>query len=129
MATWEGLRSYIKSNYVVGVEEPEIMGLDFSLDEGRSQKVVVRKLQLGTDEWVEISTPVCQESEIPARDALLKNGQMVVGALAMMDDGMIYFRHSLPLKDLDIDEFEVPFHLAVSFGDQLEREIVGINRY
>src|SRR5262249_35916867 len=129
MATWEGLRSYIKSNYVIGMDEPEVLGLDFTLDDDRSQKVLVRKMMLGPDEWVEIATPVCQESELSARDPLVRNAQMVVGGLALDSDGTIYFRHSLPLKDLDIDEFVVPFHLAVSFGDELEREIVGANRY
>jgi hypothetical protein len=58
MATWDGLRSYIKSNYVTGMEEPEIFGLDFTLDDERSQRALVRKMMLGTDEWVEIATPV-----------------------------------------------------------------------
>ena len=129
MATWDGLRSYIKSNYVVSAEEPGTLGLDFAFDDGRSQKVIVSKLMLGDAEWVEIATPICQESELAPRDAMLRNGQMIVGGLAMDSDGMVYFRHSLPLKDLDLDEFEVPFHLAVGFGDQLEQEIVGVNRY
>ena len=30
MATWDGLRSYIKSNYVVNAEEPGTLGLDFA---------------------------------------------------------------------------------------------------
>jgi hypothetical protein len=129
MATWEGLRGYIKSNYVVGGEDAESLLLDFALEENRSQKVMVSKLMLGDAEWVEIATPICQESELAARDAMLRNGQMIVGGLAMDGEGMVYFRHSLPLKDLDLDEFEVPFHLAVQFGDRLEREIVGVNRY
>jgi hypothetical protein len=128
MASWEGLRNYIKSNYVIGVDELDMLGLDFALDGGRTQKVIVSRMNLGDSEWVEIATPVCNEGEIAPRDALLRSGDIVVGGL-ILREGTVYFRHSLPLKDLDIDEFEVPFHIAVSFGDKLEREIVGVDRY
>ena len=128
MASWDGLRSYIKSNYVVGMDELDMLGLDFAFADGRSQKVVVSKMMLGGAEWIEIATPVCKESDISLRDALSRSGNMVVGALVLKDD-VIYFKHSLPIKDLDIDEFEIPFQLAVGFGDQLEQELVGVDRY
>lgn len=128
MASWDALRHYIKSNYVIGMDELEVLGLDFQLDNGRTQKVMVTRAMLVDAEWVQILTPICEESDIAPREALVKSGEMVVGGLVLID-GTIYFRHSLPLKDLDIDEFEVPFHLAVGFGDRLEREIVGVDRY
>ena len=128
MASWDGLRNYIKSNYIVAMDELDVLGLDFRLENGRTQKVVVRRTALSSAEWIQILTPVCEEGDIAPREALIKSGEMIVGGLVLLD-GTIYFRHSLPLKDLDIDEFEVPFHLAVGFGDRLEREIVGVDRY
>ena len=128
MASWDGLRDYIKSNYIVGADELNMLGLDFKFDDGRTQKVIVSRESLNGADWIQILTPVCEESELDPREALLKSGQMIVGGLALID-GTIYFRHSLPIKDLDIDEFEVPFQLAVGFGDALEKEIVGIDRY
>lgn len=129
MASWESLRSYIKSNYNIGMDDLEMLGLDFQLPNGRTQKVFVRKMMLGTEEWAEIGTPVCQEEDISPRAALLKSGEMIVGGLVLWQDGTVLFRHSLPLKDLDVDEFEAPFQLAVQFGDALERELVGVDRY
>jgi hypothetical protein len=129
MASWDGLRNYIKAHYTVATDELDAMALDFRLDDGRTQRVIVRRLRLGNDEWAEILTPVCREDDIAPRDALRRNSSMVVGGLALGEDGTIVFRHSLPLKDLDPDEFEVPFHLAVRFGDSLERELAGVDRY
>jgi hypothetical protein len=128
MASWDGLRNYIKANYTIGMDELDVLGLDFRLDNGRTQKVMVNRQTLNGADWVQILSPVCEEAEIAPRDALVRSADMVVGGLVLID-GTIYVRHSLPLKDLDIDEFEVPFHLAVGFGDRLEREIVGIDRY
>lgn len=125
MATWESLRSYVKTNYNVTKDDLNCMGLLFGLGEGRSQLVLVGKRLLGDMEWAEIVTPVCKESDIAPRDALLRNSKMVVGGLLLEEDGTVYFRHSFPLKDLDVDEFEVPFQLAVGFGDALEKELTG----
>ena len=129
MASWETLRSYVKSNYTIGFEDSDMLGLDFELPNGRTQKVFVRKLMLGDDEWAEIGTPVCNEQDISPRDALLRNGEMIVGGLVLWQDGTVLFRHSMPLKDLDLDEFEVPFKLAIQFGDALEQELVGVDRF
>ncbi|MEA2492125.1 MAG: hypothetical protein QOJ29_36 [Thermoleophilaceae bacterium] len=129
MATWETLRSYIKSNYIVSKDELTILSLQFDVGGNRSQVVVVAKEMLGNYEWAQIGTPVGTEADLNPRDALVRNWGFTVGALAMMDDGTLWFRHSLPLKDLDIDEFEVPFHLVVNFGDKLEQEITGGDRF
>src|SRR5947209_10249186 len=129
MATWETLRNYIKSQYTVSKDELTIMSLQFDVGNGRSQVVVVAKAMLGQHEWAQIRTPVCAEADLNPRDALLRNFGFVVGGLSMMEDGTIWFGHSVPLKDLDIDEFEIPFQLAVGLGDELERELAGVDRF
>jgi hypothetical protein len=99
------------------------MRLLFDVGGGRSQNVVIN--QLGDSGWVEVSTAVCQENQLNPRDALRRNNEMIMGGLAMLDDGTIIFRHSFPLANLDPNEFEEPLHVAVQFGDKLERELSG----
>jgi hypothetical protein len=69
---------------------------------------------------------VCRADQIDPRDALSRNGSMVVGGLALEGD-LVIFRHSLPLADLDPDEFETPLRIAVTFGDK--RELSGADAY
>jgi len=128
MASWDELRNYIKSNYTGEMDELDVFYLDFGLDNGRTQKVVIRRTPLEGADWVQIFTPVCEEGDIAPRDALALNGTMTIGGLVLID-GTICFRHYLPLKDLDADEFDVSLHLAVAVGDRLEQEIVGVDRY
>jgi hypothetical protein len=129
MASWEGLRSHVKANFNIAVDELDYMALDFHMENGRGQRVGLRKMVVGDEEWAEIATVVCTESDISPRDALLLNGKMAVGGLAMWDDGTVVFRHSLPLLNLDTNEFMAPLKLAVEFGDQLEGQITGGDRY
>jgi hypothetical protein len=123
MATWESLRQYIHSRYQVTDEAPGVIRLMFDLGNGRSQNVFVSGKAAGAFEYMDIWTPICHESQISARDALVRNATMPIGALGLVPDGTIILRHSAPLKDLDVDEFEVPLQGLTQAGDMLEQEL------
>lgn len=123
MATWETLREHIHSRYQVAQELPGVIQLTFQLANGRSQNVFVSGKAAGSFEYMSMWTPICHESQISARDALLRNATMPIGALGLVPDGTIILRHSVPLKDLDIDEFEVPLQGLTMGGDMLEQEL------
>jgi hypothetical protein len=127
MADWDALRGYIKSNYKVADDRLDALRLLFDVGNGRSQAVIVNRL--GDSGWVEVSTAVCNEKQLDPRDALRRNNDMIVGGLAMLNDGTIIFRHSFPLANLDPNEFEEPLDVAVRFGDKLERELSGADVY
>jgi hypothetical protein len=131
MATWKGLRSYINSKYTVATDQPEFMMLGFDLGGGRSQQVIVRKLMLGDDEWAEIASPVCAVGSIDPLEALRTSGQVVVGGLALADwdESLVVFRHSFPIKNLDEEEFEIPFQVVTTHADRLEQQFTGGDSY
>ena len=124
MATWESLRGYVASKYTIAREDAEAFALLFGLDDDRSQQVTVRKADLAGLEWAQIITAVARVDQVDARQALVLSGGMVFGGLAVEGDYLV-FRHSIPLKDLDVDEFEIPLAVAVGFGDELEKTLTG----
>jgi hypothetical protein len=123
MATWETLRQHIYSRYQVTQEAPGVIQLMFDVGNGRSQNVFVSGKSAGSFEYMSIWTPICHESQISARDALIRNATMPIGALGLMPDGTIILRYGAPLKDLDVDEFEVPLQGLTLSGDMLEQEL------
>jgi hypothetical protein len=129
MATWETLRQYIASNYVIAAQDPMSVRLVFDLGNGRSQNVMVVGHMEAGYEYVVIWTLVCHESQISLRDALLRNMHMPVGHLAMAENGAVVLRHTAPLKDLDIDEFEVPLRAVTQAGDMLEAQYTMVDQY
>jgi hypothetical protein len=124
MASWERLRCSLRENYRTNRDDLDAVGMVVEGEDGRSQQVLVRKLSLGDQEWAEIATAVCRADEIDPRAALSRNGRMIVGSLALVGS-FVVFRHTLPLADLDSDEFETSLRLAVGFGEMLERELSG----
>lgn len=121
MHGWAALRGYIKRNYKVADEGVGSLKLIFDVDGTRTQ--AVRVTRMGDSGWAEISTAVCWEHEISHRDALVRNGTMIVGGLALHGSGLVIFRHAFPLANLDAHEFEEPLRLAARFGDTLESEL------
>jgi hypothetical protein len=127
MADWDSLRNYIKANYKIAEDSLDSVKLIFDLDGNRSQAVIVNRV--GDTGWASISTAVCEADKLDARAALLRNSQMIIGALAMIENGPIIFRHSFPLENLDINEFEGPLRTAVMYGDRLELELTGEDKF
>ena len=129
MATWYDLQQYIKSRYPIMSEAPDgTLRLLFTLGNGRQQNVVVAGKVAAGIEYAVIWTPVCDEAHLPAREALIRNMGMPVGALGLMD-GTVILRHTVLLKDLDADEFEVPFQALIQAGDMLQAEFLHADTY
>jgi hypothetical protein len=130
MANWNALHNYITQNYKVMEDDFKTVKLLFNLDGGRSQLVLVNYGgELEGSEWAVISTAVCEETDISSRDAMVRNSQMLMGGLALVDGGPVIFRYSIRLADLDPGEFEVPLKVVVLYGDDLERELSSLDRY
>ena len=129
MATWESLRQYIYSRYQVLEEQPGVLRMMFDVGGGRTQNVLVSGKNVGAFEYMVIWTPICHESQISARDALVRNASMPIGSLGLVPDGTSILRHSAPLKDLEPDEFDVPLQAITQGGDMLERELAVADRF
>ncbi len=46
-----------------------------------------------------------------------------------MANGLLTIRHSVPLLNLNINEFERPLALVTTTADRFERELTGGDRY
>jgi hypothetical protein len=129
MVTWEDLVAYVRSNYKIADEQPGMLQLIFEVSDGRSQLVYLwRRELLGIEEWVQIESPIGPLDEIDTRALLSEAGDKVCGAVAATDT-IAFYRHSVPLAHLDINEFERPFQLVINTADALERKFCGGDRF
>ena len=133
MATWRELVAFIRSEYeVIGDEPDEIRILvrynpdDEDERSGRSQMVVVAREVLDRREtWVQIASPFARVQEVDLRAVLEEVGNTtVVGGVALIGEYVV-LRHSLPLVNLDINEFVDPLELVTGSAEMLERQFIG----
>ena len=134
MATWDQLRQYLQETY-----EHEPFGdqgglrMLFDLGQGRSQVIVIepQRLMDGHEEWAVIESPIGDLRQIDLPRALREMGMKVCGGLAAAGNApdLLVMRHSVPLANLDMNEFERPIRLLLHSADALERELVGEDRF
>jgi hypothetical protein len=129
MATWDELHSYIRVTYKVAEDTGTFMKLLFNVGGGRSQVVFVGRNDTGGgDSYATISSPFGTVGKLDLAAVLSELGEYVVGGAAVYGD-LVVLRHSIPLDNLDPNEFEGPLHLVLNTADILEEKFVGGDDY
>jgi hypothetical protein len=136
LAVWGDLVAYIRQTYDVVQYEPDEIRIrvSFARDPedllGRRQiMVVAHEILDQKEDWVQIATPFARVGEVDLQEALTEVGNtIVVGGVVLMGEYLV-LRHSLPLINLDINEFTDPLDLVASGAEQLERWFTGRDDY
>jgi hypothetical protein len=126
MTTWNSVVEYVRSNYKIADEGPDKIKLIFEVGDMRTQVVFLWRETLanGAEEWLQIESPVGKADKMDLRAVLEEVGNKVCGGAALID-GHLFIRQSMPLANLDINEFERPLALITSTADRLEHQFVG----
>src|SRR5215468_7599147 len=98
--TWEELRSFLKASQecVFVRDETDRLAIDIG-----SQRLVLELAQAFDEPWlIAVSPIVAKEDVIRPIDALEMNGQYSLGAMAVVDDVLV-FRWATSLAILDVD--------------------------
>jgi hypothetical protein len=130
MASWGDLITFIRTEYRVSRVEPDEIRIEVEFEDERRQAVVVyREVLDQREEWVQIASPCGKAAEVNLLALLTEIGATaVVGGLVIMGE-YVAVRHSLPLENLDINEFVDPLALVAGVADELEEKFTGGDGY
>jgi hypothetical protein len=133
MASWEQLKQFVHSNYVVSQDLESALKLEFRGDNGRTQLVFIgyEALMNGSEGWVTIESPIGKISEIDLKAAVVSAGEVVCGGVGAWsaDTDLLMLRHALPLENMDVNEFERPMQLVTGTADRIENSLTGEDRF
>ncbi|MFE0019745.1 hypothetical protein [Amycolatopsis sp. NPDC059021] len=136
MAEWRDLVTFIRQSYRVVRDEPDEIRIRLVFGDGdpdteqRAQVVVIaHEIFDQKEDWVQIATPFARADEVDLHAVLAEIGNtIVVGGAAVMGDHIV-LRHSLPLINLDINEFLDPLELVAGSAELLEQQFTGRDDY
>ncbi|WP_197319879.1 hypothetical protein [Saccharomonospora sp. NB11] len=130
MATWDDLVAYVRQTYDVIREEDDEIRVRLTYEDQRTQDVViVHEILDRKEDWVQIATPFARVDEVDLHAVLTEIGNtLVVGGAVVMGDYLV-LRHSLPLLNLDINEFIDPLELVTGSAEMLEEQFTGRDDY
>jgi hypothetical protein len=127
MATWQHLGKYIlaeESLAAFQIREKSI-GVRCPLPDGGSQLVLVQGRDMGQGvEWATLDSVIGNVGEVDLLRLLREVGDMDCGGITLAGDS-IMVRHSVPLQDLDMNEFLRPLFIVANAGDRLSRLLGG----
>ncbi|GLY65631.1 hypothetical protein [Amycolatopsis taiwanensis] len=134
MATWRNLVTFIRREYEVTRDEPDEIRIEirFGDEEGihRTQTVVIaREVLDGREEWVQIASPFARVDQVDLAKVLAEIGSTTVVGGAVIMGPYLVLRHSLPLINLDINEFVDPLELVGLTAEDLEEMFTGRDDY
>jgi hypothetical protein len=131
MATWEDLMQFVRTEYQVVSQTPDEIRLEFEWeDENRTQVMIVAREELDRKyEWVQILTPIGLAKDVDLHALLSAIGETTIACGAAIMGDHVVLRHSLPLENLDINEFVDPLTLIAGTADNLESEFFGGDDY
>lgn len=126
--------TFIRQQYDVTRDEPEEIRIQihFGDEEGiqRTQTVVIAREVLDRrEEWIQIASPFAKVDQVDLARVLEEIGNTTVVGGAVIMGPYLVLRHSLPLVNLDINEFTDPLELVTLAAEDLEEMFTGRDDY
>lgn len=146
MATWDDLHSYVVVRYEIVRQTADELRFRLPTTGDRTQLVVVRRMaedaaRPGVEvteaaaavadpeqEWIQIISPIARAADVDLGRLLELAGPSVIGGLAA-EEGVVVYRHSIPLRPATLDGFEFPFRQVVHLADELEHALTGADEH
>jgi hypothetical protein len=126
VADWHDLMSFVRVRYEIMRQREDELWFNLPTAEGERSQIVAVRLITGDDghPWAVITSPVGRVGQVDLETAIARAAEAVVGGI-VSEDGLVLFRHSIPLIDTELDGFDRPFRKVVELADRLELELTG----
>jgi len=129
VAEWDDLVGFVRVRYEIMRQADGELWFRLPTQGERTQLVAVR-LVTGEDDhpWAQINSPIGRLADLDLARALELAGESVAGG-AVAAEGLVLFRHSIPLGDTALDGFDRSFRVVVGVADRLEHELTGSDEH
>lgn len=119
MATWQDLQAHMRNTYRLQLDEADAMSMAWAYDDGRTQKIVVRRFKTGSHDMVEFKSPFAKVGAPDPLELLRENARLPVGAVALSGETYIVV-HNAEVVHLSIAAFDDLLAKVAGLADRLE---------
>lgn len=130
MATWDDIAAFVRSEYRVIEDTGDEIRILIEYEDDRSQVIMVcREVLDKKEDWVQVASVCGLVADVDLRLLLKEIGETSVVCGAVIMGEHVVLRHSLPLMNLDINEFLDPLQLVADTADHVEEAFFGGDGY
>ena len=126
MASWDDLVAHMRSAYGLDFEDENgKVSLTFSLDDGRSQKVLVKLAESPEmGKWAQVGGVIGEFTEIDLAAAIRLTENNITGAISCSGN-LVTVSDSFPLDSLDTNDLDMTLRAIATTSDALEKRLTG----
>lgn len=129
MTDWNELLSFVRVRYEIMHQRDGELLFRLPTTGDRTQTVAVRNVT-GEDghPWAQITSAVGRVEQVDLARTLELAATPVIGGVVAAD-GLVLFRHSVPLGETALDGFDRSFRLVVDVADRMEHDLTGADEH
>lgn len=124
MASWTDIQTQMRTRYKLQEDTPNLLSMVWRYDDGRSQKILVRRYTAFDREMVEFKSAFGRKGDAEASDLLRKNSEMPLATIAMAGDVYMVVYNAL-LASLDLEDLDFYLSRIAGVADTLEEQNTG----
>ena len=121
MPNWTQLQEYVRNKYTLEVDKSTMMSMVWVYDDGRHQRIVLRRYEAFGREMIEFKSPFARTSDATAEQLLRKNAELPLATIALSGD--VYLAvYNMLLEHMDLNDFDLVVSRVAHVADKLEAE-------
>lgn len=121
MTTWSDVQKHMRGNYKLQDDHPDMMSMVWSYDDGRSQKIIVRRFDAAGRELVEFKSAFARKGDVDPEEMLAENSKLPLATVALSGEVFLVVYNVL-LSHLDLEDFDFCLSRVAAVADTLEEK-------
>ena len=121
MTAWSDIQAHMRDKYTLEDDTSNMMSMVWSYDDGRTQKIVVRRFQAFEREMIEFKSPFARAGDVDTEQVLRDNAQLPLATVAL--SGAVYLAvYNMLIDHLHMDDFDLVVSRVAAVADALEKK-------
>jgi hypothetical protein len=121
--TWTDVQKHMRSKYKLQDDQADMMSMVWSYDDGRMQKIIMRKYRAAERDMVEFKSPFARKGDVDPLQMLEDNAKLPLATVALSGDVHLVIYNAL-LSHLDFDDLDFILSRVAAVADTLEMKYV-----
>ena len=121
MKTWTEIQDHFRKKYTLERDTPDMLSMVWMYEDGRSQKVILRRYSSFGHEMIEIKSPFARKDDVSPLVLMEKNSELPLATTALAGDVYLVV-YNLVLDVVVTDVLEMVVSRVAAIADALESE-------
>ena len=128
LQTWTEIQNHFRAKYTLENDKPTMFSMTWMYDDGRTQKVILRKFNAFDREMLEIKSPFAEKDQIASEVLMRQNSELPLATTALSGDVYLVVYNML-IGGRTSDDLELIVGRVAAIADALEQKHVQTDQF